>query len=567
MTTQPKRWKLAPNPPTEYTRKLNGLGSIMARVLYNRGLETPSAAYEFLNNQFEIPDPFLMLGMNKAVERIRRALRDGESIVVYGDFDADGVTSVAVLVQTIQALGGRVEPYIPDRADEGYGLNVPALQAFAEQGIKLVITVDCGIRSVMEVEAGNAAGLDIIVTDHHSVGEVLPPAYAILNPKQPNCPYPEDMLAGVGIAFKLATALLRAAQASGQPSSLQPDDLLDLVAIGTVADLAPLDRPENRKIVQLGLIELARAKRPGVYALMDISRVRPEKMSSTSIGYALGPRINAAGRLEKAITAYNLLMTNEWREATMLAKELQDINYRRQQLTTEAHELARQMAVPNGHVPSLLFAADESFMPGIVGLVAGRLTEEFYRPAAVIEIGPEESHGSCRSTPEFHVTNALDQCADLLLQHGGHAQAAGFSIRTENIPALHERLAAIAAQELVHHDMCPTLMIDAQVNLIDLTMELAQRFKRLEPLGTDNPEPVLCTRRLRVVDARRVGLDGKHLKLKLADGPVSMDAIAFRFGHWLNDLTTYVDVAYNLQINEWNRRVNLQMNIVDIKLL
>ncbi len=567
MTKQPKRWKLAPDPPADYVAALNGMGNIMARVLYNRGLETPAAAHQFLYNEFKVPNPFLMHGMHDAVKRIRRAIREQERIVVYGDFDADGVTSVAVLVQTLEALGGKVDPYIPDRADEGYGLNVPALQAFAEEGVRLVITVDCGIRSVAEVQAGNDAGLDILITDHHSVGEVLPPAYAILNPKQPACTYPEDMLAGVGIAFKLATALLLAARESGQPPSLQPGDLLDLVAIGTVADLAPLDRPENRKIVQLGLAELARAKRPGVYALMDVSRVRPEKMSSTSIGYALGPRINAAGRLEKAITAYKLLMTNDWREATLLAKELQDINYRRQQLTTDAHHLARELSVSNGSVPSLLFAADESFKPGIVGLVAGRLTEEFYRPAAVIEVGAEESHGSCRSTPEFHITNALDQCADLLVQHGGHAQAAGFTIRTENISALHERLAKITDQELGQYDMCPTLVIDAQANLIDLTMELAQRFKHLEPLGTDNPEPVLLTRRLRVVEARRVGGDGKHLKLRLADGPISMDAIAFRFGDWLNDLTTYVDVAYNLQINEWNRRVNLQMNIVDIHLL
>jgi single-stranded-DNA-specific exonuclease len=567
VTKQPKRWKLAPDPPADYVAALNGMGNIMARVLYNRGLETPAAAHQFLYNEFKVPNPFLMHGMHDAVKRIRRAIREQERIVVYGDFDADGVTSVAVLVQTLEALGGKVDPYIPDRADEGYGLNVPALQAFAEEGVRLVITVDCGIRSVAEVQAGNDAGLDILITDHHSVGEVLPPAYAILNPKQPACTYPEDMLAGVGIAFKLATALLLAARESGQPPSLQPGDLLDLVAIGTVADLAPLDRPENRKIVQLGLAELARAKRPGVYALMDVSRVRPEKMSSTSIGYALGPRINAAGRLEKAITAYKLLMTNDWREATLLAKELQDINYRRQQLTTDAHHLARELSVSNGSVPSLLFAADESFKPGIVGLVAGRLTEEFYRPAAVIEVGAEESHGSCRSTPEFHITNALDQCADLLVQHGGHAQAAGFTIRTENISALHERLAKITDQELGQYDMCPTLVIDAQANLIDLTMELAQRFKHLEPLGTDNPEPVLLTRRLRVVEARRVGGDGKHLKLRLADGPISMDAIAFRFGDWLNDLTTYVDVAYNLQINEWNRRVNLQMNIVDIHLL
>lgn len=270
---------------------------------------------------------------------------------------------------------------------------------------------------------------------------------------------------------------------------------------------------------------------------------------------------------KKAIIAYQLLMTDDWREANQLAKELQDINARRQQLTTDAHTLARKLAVENGHVPQMLFAAHESFLPGIVGLVAGRLTEEFYRPSTVIEIGEHESHGSCRSTPEFHITNALDQCADLLLQHGGHAQAAGFTVLNENIPALRERLERMATTQLEPYDLCPTLVVDEQVNLVQLTMDLAQKIRLLEPIGTENPEPIFTTRRLRVVDAQRVGSDGKHLKMRLADGPISMDAIAFRFGELLNDLSSYIDVAYNLQINEWNRRSSLQMNIVDIHLL
>ncbi len=559
---------LAADPPAPYRGALQrDLGPIMAKVLYNRGLVTPEQARHFIHNNYDLPDPFLMKDMGKAVARIRQAIRRGERIVVYGDFDADGVTSTAVMIQTLHSLGGNATPYIPDRADEGYGLNIPALQMLAQKGYKLVITVDCGIRSIEEVKAGNAAGLDIIITDHHSVGEQLPPAYAILNPKQHDCNYPEDMLAGVGIAFKLACGLIIAGQQEPPSTPLQPIDLLDLVAIGTVADLAPMDRLENRKIVQLGLQELGRAKRPGVYALMDISRIRPEKMNATSIGFALGPRINAAGRLEKAIIAYQLLMTDDWREANQLAKELQDINTRRQQLTTEAHELARQMAVSNGHIPQMLFAAHESFLPGIVGLVAGRLTEEYYRPSTVIELGATESHGSCRSTPEFHITNALDRCADLLLQHGGHAQAAGFTILNKNIPAFRQRLEQMATEQLAHYDLCPTLVIDEQVNLVQLTMELAQTIRLLEPIGTENPEPIFCTRRLRVVEAQRVGSEGKHLKMRLADGPISMDAIAFRFGDWLNDLSSYIDVAYNLQINEWNRRSSLQMNIVDIHLL
>ncbi|PJF41491.1 MAG: single-stranded-DNA-specific exonuclease RecJ [Phototrophicales bacterium] len=568
MSKQPKQWMLAADPPAPYIAALqHDLGPIMAKVLYNRGLVTAEKARQFIRNDYELPDPFLMKDMGKAVARIRQAIRQRERIVVYGDFDADGVTSTAVMIQTLLSLGADATPYIPDRADEGYGLNIPALQMLAQQGYRLVITVDCGIRSIEEVKAANELGLDIIITDHHSVGEQLPPAYAILNPKRVDCPYPEDMLAGVGIAFKLACALIAAGQKEPPTTSLLPIDLLDLVAIGTVADLAPLDRLENRKIVQLGLQELMRAKRPGIYALMDISRIRPEKMNSTSIGYALGPRINAAGRLEKAIIAYQLLMTDDWREANQLAKELQDINTRRQQLTTEAHELARQLAVQNGHIPSMLFAAHESFLPGIVGLVAGRLTEEFYRPSVVIEIGEQESHGSCRSTPEFNITHALDRCADLLLQHGGHAQAAGFTIMNQNIPLFKERLEQLITQQLSQYELCPTLVIDAQVNLVQLTMDLAKKIQLLEPIGTDNPEPIFCTRHLRVVEAQRVGSEGKHLKMRLADGPISMDAIAFRFGDWLNDLTPYIDVAYNLQINEWNRRTSPQMNIVDIHLL
>ena len=566
LSKKTKQWHLAAKPPVSFTNALPDLEPVFTQVLYNRGLTTPSEARQFLTGKLPIHDPFQMLGMPKAVARIRHAIRLQEPIIIYGDFDADGVTSTAVMVQTLTALGGNVHPYIPDRVDEGYGLNTPALQQLAADGIKLVITVDCGIRSVEEIESANKVGLDVIITDHHSVGEVLPPALAVLNPKQENCPYPEDMLAGVGIAFKLASALLKSARAQdANPPNLTEYDLLDLVALGTVADLAPLDRLENRYLVQLGLREMAKARRPGLYALMEIARIKPEKVNATSIGYALGPRINAAGRLEHAMTAYELLMTENWHDATRLARELQDINVRRQQLTKDAYSLAKSLAVENGETPPLIFAADEGFLPGIVGLVAGRLTEEFYRPAVVIEIGEAESHGSSRSTPEFHITKVLDQCADLLVQHGGHAQAAGFTILNDNLFAFKERIESIAKTELANRELQPSLVADAEVQLLDLTMELAEQISMLEPMGTENPEPVFVTRRLRVVEARQVGNDGNHLKLRLSDGPIGMDAIAFRFGDWYHKLPHYIDVAYHLQINEWNRRLNLQMNIVDLR--
>lgn len=568
MKTKPKRWIFAPDPPTEFVKGLPELGRIMARTLYNRGLTTPADARLFLDGELPLHDPMLMKDMGKAITRIRAALRNQERIVIYGDFDADGVTSTALLVQTLQALGAKPEnlkPYIPNRVDEGPGLNIPALLQLAEAGYRLVITVDCGIRSVEEVEVGNAAGLDFIITDHHSIGETLPAALAILNPKRADCPYPEDMLAAVGIAFKLASALLKVAQQDAAQPNLHANDLLDLVAVGTVADLAPLDRFENRRLVQLGLIKLAEGRRKGILELMQISRIKPEKVKASSIGYGLGPRINAAGRLEDALIAYELLMTDDAREAVALSRQLQSINIERQNRTAEMYAHARDMVLANGSTHSLLFAADENFAYGITGLVAGRLTEEFYRPSVIIEIDSarEMAYGSCRSIPEFHILNALDECADYLSRHGGHAQAAGFTIPIKNLEDFKHTLATICDRELNRHDLQPVLTIDAEVEIIDLTMELAENITKLEPMGTGNPEPVFVATRLRVSEKRRVGNEGKHLKLRLSDGPNSFDAIAFGFGTWYHELTEYIDVAFHLQINEYRRR-SLQMNVVDI---
>lgn len=566
MSSQSKRWHLAPKAPINYVNALNDIGPVMAQVLYNRGITDVESARLFLSDNLPIHDPFKMKGMNKAVARIRTAIRREEHIVVYGDFDADGVTSTTLLVQTLEALGAKVSPYIPHRVDEGYGLNAPALYSLAEEGVKLIITVDCGIRSVEEVIEGQKAGLDIIVTDHHSVGDVVPPAYAVLNPKQTDCNYPEDMLAGVGVSFKLASALLRVASSQDKiVPSITEEDLLDLVAIGTVADLAPLDRFENRKLVKLGLQQLSKARRPGIYTLLDEAGVQPSDIRAMSIGFVIGPRINAAGRLEHADLAYQLLSTDDWSQATQLARELQELNRKRQDLTRDAFEIAEEMARQEGEDPALIFAASPQFLPGIVGLVAGRLVEQFYRPAIVVEMGEEESHGSCRSTPEFNITEALDECADILLRHGGHAQAAGFSIRNENIPLLKERMTKIAEIKLAHQELLPTITVDAEVRLDELTMELATQLELLEPTGEDNRPPIFMTPRLRVLDARQVGREGAHLKLRLANHMKDMDAIGFNLGFWLNDLTNYVDVAYHLDINEWRGRTTLQMRLVDVK--
>jgi single-stranded-DNA-specific exonuclease len=375
------------------------------------------------------------------------------------------------------------------------------------------------------------------------------------------------MLAGVGIAFKLADALIRVEAANGKGTpGITTDELLDLVALGTVADLAPLDRMENRSLVQRGLKFLNKAHRPGIYALLNVAGIEPGKVSAISIGFGLGPRINAAGRLESAMTAYDLLYTDDFGKATYLAEQLQDLNIQRQELTQVAQEEARELALrdTDGDLP-LIFAASPGFRSGIVGLVAGRLVEEFYRPAVIVEQGEEESRGSCRSIEEFNITDALDACSELLLRHGGHAQAAGFSVKTENLPAFRERLMEIAGEQLAKQTLEPSLTVDGVISLSQATMELARELEQLEPTGQSNDAPVFVSERVKVVDARAVGKEGKHLKLRVADGPVNIDGIAFGFGEWMRAMPSYIDVAYHVEVNEWNGFIKPQINVQDLK--
>lgn len=561
-----KRWAVHPPIPTEYKNRYGELHPVLAQVLYNRGIKDYQTAIDFLDGKDPDNNAMKMKGMQKAISRIRQAIKNKENIVIYGDFDADGVTSTALLVQTLASLGANVKPYIPHRVDEGYGLNTPALLHLKETGTDLVITVDCGVRSVEEVKTAMDAGLDIIVTDHHSIGDAIPPALAVINPKQEDCPYPEDMLAGVGIAFRLAEALIKVETVNSRNApTITRDDLLDLVAIGTVADLAPLDRLENRALVLQGLDVLNRAHRPGVFELLRVSGVEPGHVDAMAIGYSLGPRINAAGRLESAMIAYSLLSTNDIEEAGRLAEALQELNTSRQEMTQQAQDEARILAAAESDDLPLIFAAAPHFKPGIVGLVAGRLTEEFYRPSVVIEMGEEESRGSCRSIPEVNITEALDECAELLIRHGGHAQAAGFTIRTANIPVFRERLMECVQKQLHKQIAEPTIIADCLVPLSHATLELAEQLQKLEPTGFANPSPLFKSERLRVVDYKGVGKEGKHLKLRVADGPVSVDAIAFGLGHWMRNMPMYVDIVYYLQVNEWNGRVSAQLNIQDLK--
>jgi single-stranded-DNA-specific exonuclease len=562
---KPKRWQVAPPPPPGHTARFPGLSPLIVQLLYNRRLKTPSEVQAFLKGDWPEDNPFRLKGMNEAVTRLRQAIRQREPIAVYGDFDADGVTATVLLVETLSALGAQAEPYIPHRVDEGYGLNEGALRELAQKGIKVVVTVDCGIRSPLEVAYGHGLGLDIIVTDHHSPGEELPPATAAINPKQADCRYPFEKLAGVGLAFKLAQALLRANRqipVARDKVDLDEEDLLDLVALGTVADLAPL-LEENRALVRRGLENLNQPQRLGLQALISQAGVRLGQITAATIGYVLGPRLNAAGRLDTAMTSYNLLTTSSPAEAKSLALELDEANRERQRLTVDTLEKARGQVLAMGEEERLFFVAAEDYPPGIVGLVAQRLAEEFYRPSVVVELGPERSRGSARSIPEFNITAALDQCSDLLVKYGGHSAAAGFTVANANLEPLQQRLRQIATHQLEDVELLPTLSIDAEVDLSEMNWATHALLEQLEPFGYANPVPLFLSREVIVRDARLVG--ERHLKMTLSDGRAVWDTIAFRQGEWAGKLSRRIDVVYTLEVNEWNEQKRLQLNVKDLR--
>lgn len=544
---------------------------MLAQVLYNRGLTDPVRAYDFLNADDLSAGSFLAIKgrkthIDKALSRIRAAIKRKELVVVYGDFDADGVTSTTLLVQALKALGANVHAYIPHRVDEGYGLNSEALLKLARRGVKLVITVDCGIRSVQEVEDGKAYGLDIIITDHHSVGAEIPDAFAVINPKMEDTAYSEPMLAGVGVAYRLAEALFTIE--GGNPRNnlkITAEDLLDLAAVGTVADLVPLNSAENRALVKRGLRVINRALRPGLRALGEVAKLKIGSVNAMDIGFGIGPRINAAGRLESAMLAYDLLSTDDERKAEVIAAQLHGLNTQRQELTRATQDMIRGQLEDAETLP-LIFASDKGFKPGIVGLVAGRLVEEFFRPAIVMELGDHESRASCRSIPQFDITRALDQCAALLVRHGGHAQAAGFTVLNENVVALRNQLTTIARSAFDGQDLAPTLEIDMELKPDQITAELATELLKLEPTGHDNPTAIFMSRNLRVQDFRTVGKDDNHLKLKLARrGAAPLDAIGFNLGEWAGHMPQMVDLVYQVEINEWNGVRSVQMNLLDVR--
>lgn len=570
MTSTPKnnkRWIIPPRITPEADSELSKFPPVLRQILFNRGYATEADARAYLNAKPGISyDPFQMTDMRKAVDRIQFAIQNKEPIAIYGDYDVDGVTATALLVEALRNQNADVRGYIPNRFEEGYGLNNNALDDLKADGVKLVITVDCGIRSPSEALHAQTIGLDLIISDHHHPdGENLPPAFAVINPKQHGDMYPDKDLAGVGIAYKIAEALLGEGQQTVDNSQIL-NNLLDLVALGTVADLAPLVG-ENRILVRKGLRQMRQTTRQGLFSLAAVSELVLAKVNAGHIGFMLGPRLNAAGRLKEALAAFELLTTNDVFKAGELAQMLDMQNRERQRITRDMQKQAEEIAMSEDPEAYLLFAAHEEFNSGVVGLAASRLTESYYRPAIVAAKGADETRGSCRSIPEFHITDALDQCADLLVRHGGHAAAAGFTVRNENLSTLVERLKAIAKEKLAHEDLRPTITADAEVSLVDIRPDLYEKCLRfLEPTGYGNREAAFVARGVKVKSSRTVGADGKHLKLTLEDETrTAHDAIGFKLGDWQKNMPPRVDILFTYEVNEYNGRVGYQLNLKDLR--
>jgi single-stranded-DNA-specific exonuclease len=552
------RWNLLPPVPAGHPVNDCGFSPLLTQLMYNRGLTDAAQIESFINADNRLSgDPQLLPDIHQAVNRVYSGLLSGEKIAVYGDFDVDGITGTAVLVQGLKALGGDVTPYIPHRIREGHGLNSAALDYLKDEGMSLVVTVDCGVTGIPQVKKAGRRGLDIVITDHHTPLGELPDAIAVVDPKREDSQYPFTELAGVGVAFKFLEALYH-----GMGKEKQLENYLDLVALGTVADMMPL-MGENRYLVREGLKAISRNQRPGILEISALAGINADSIGTEEISWALSPRLNAAGRLEHALTSYKLMVTDSAEEAQELSMLLEEQNAERQKMTSRSLAKAKEQIQAKGITP-LLIASDPDYPPGIIGLVAGRLSEEFYRPSIVIKVGEKSSNGSCRSIPEFNIIKALNECHDLMSDFGGHARAAGFTMPTKNLSKLEERLNRMAEKQLEGLDLRPRLDIDMMMTLPQMGGATYQSLQSLAPFGLGNPVPTFLSRQVEVVDCQTMGNNGGHLRLKLRQNNVTWEAVAFGLGECSKEMHSHIDIVYNLRLERWRGEERLRLNIQDL---
>lgn len=549
------RWKVLPPVPNEYLNA-SGLSPLLAQLLYNRGVK-PEDIAPFLSADHRLEgNPFLLPDISQAVNRIYKAVLNREKIAVYGDFDVDGVTAIVILVEGLSRLGAEVIPYIPDRINEGHGLKIPALEKLHAQGVNLVITVDCGVTDLKEVKRAQDMGMDIIITDHHIPLKSLPQAVAIIDPKRKDSVYPFLDLAGASVAFKLLQALFHKDSREKWLARL-----LDLVVLATVTDLVSL-LGENRYLVKEGLKELNNTSRVGIQGMVKSAGLKPGELDAEDISWVLGPRLNSAGRMNNASTSYQLLTTQSPEEARLLALELEGKNAERQKLTNDVLSRAKEKLTTKLHLP-VLIESDENYSIGVIGLVASKLVDEFYKPAIIINLGPEFCQGSCRSIAEFNIVSALAECQDLLTAFGGHPLAAGFTVARRNLAQLEQRLVSLATDQLGHLELHQELVIDAEFPLSTFGGDTFNLIQKLSPFGRGNPQPTFLTRQVEVIECRNFGNQGEWLRLKLKQGNVTWQAVDFESQKKREEIPSHIDIVYNLEKSRWNGEEVLSLNLLD----
>ena len=560
------RWVLAPPPDPTAVATLQAelhLPEPVCRLLCQRGYSDVESAKRYLRPRLEqLHDPSTMRDLPVAVDRLVRAIREGETIMVHGDYDVDGMSSTTLLVRTLRALGGRAEPFIPRRLQDGYDLSMSGVEAAVAMGASVLVTCDCGTNAVEAVAAAMAAGIDVIISDHHLPSGPLPVCLAVLNPKRHGCAYPDKDLAAVGVVFKLALALVRAMGAS----DTLVYRMLDLVALATVADIAPL-RGENRVLVRAGLRQLGETTNPGLRALIRASGLEGKPLTAGRVGFVLAPRLNAVGRLGHAIRGVQLLLTEDEHEANVIARDLEELNRQRQEIDREtlvrASELAEQLDLDE--IYGIVLAA-EGWHPGVIGIVASRLLERLHRPIVLVALEGESGKGSGRSISAFDLHAGLEACRDLLLRFGGHRAAAGLTIARDQLPQFAARFNEATRAQLSAEDLVPQLRVDLEIPLADATLELDALFRHFEPFGAGNPAPLLVSRSVRLaVPPRTVGQG--HLKLRLVADGAELEAIGWGMAGLIPELDPQLsfDVAYRLERDEWNGEPRLQAKLVDIR--
>ena len=570
-TDSPKRWVLKQADDALIARQVEqlNLSPLMARLLVVRGLADSDAAKTYLSSSLrsDLPSPFTMVGMEPAVERIVRAVKHKELIGIWGDYDVDGTTGTAVLVSFLREIGAAPVYHVPHRVEEGYGLNVEGLKRLKERGVDLVVTVDCGISNACEVEAARAFALDIVVVDHHQPPDELPPAVAVIDPHRRDCAFPDKGLCAAGLVFYLVIALRAKLREVGWFAGGDDPDVrryLDIVTLGTIADMVPLTGV-NRTLIRRGLAELAGSTRPGIVALKQVARIQPGEVSAGQVGFQLGPRINAAGRMDYGIKVVELLTTDSSEVALRIAQELDEHNRERRAIEAEVLEqaLAQADRCINGSERYSLVLGGEGWHPGVLGIVASRIVERFHRPTVVIGFNGGAGKGSARSIRGFHMVEGLRRCADTLEKFGGHEYAGGLSIRAENLAPFDAAFEGAARECLAPEDLLPLLEVDAPLSLPDIGFSLMRELEALKPFGIGNPEPLFMTCALEVCERK---LFPAGARFRFRQGERAIGGVAFGAGEDFPGAPgTRVDVAYRLSENEWNGSTSVEMKIVDAR--